>query len=200
MFDPEQLLGQLMTGGLNQRASVNKNSIGIGLLGVAIAAYEHYSKSNEQPSQPLTHIPPPPPPEHKVAVVPPPPPGPAAKAAKTNEELDLNPAVALIRAMVAAANADGTIDSQERRFIAEQVSQLGAEAEAFIETEITRPRTLEDILTDAKRNNNAEEVYTVSLLAIRVDTEVERNYLARLAQGLGLSAEQIKTIEKQIGV
>ena len=69
MFNPEQLLGQLLKSGLSGgfgkgrkrkrggsmlggMSTGAKAQIGMGLLGVAIAAYEHYSQKSSAPSSP----------------------------------------------------------------------------------------------------------------------------------------------------
>jgi uncharacterized membrane protein YebE (DUF533 family) len=46
----------------------------------------------------------------------------------------------------------------------------------------------------------AREVYTVSLLAIEIDTEEERSYLENLASRLGLDKAAIDKIHNELGI
>jgi uncharacterized membrane protein YebE (DUF533 family) len=46
----------------------------------------------------------------------------------------------------------------------------------------------------------AKQVYTVSLLAIEVDTDAERTYMNTLAQGLGLDETDITDIHRKLGI
>ena len=85
MFNPEKLLGGLLKGamGSSRRRTGTKALIGVGLLGTAIGAYEHFSnKSSQAAAQPAQAAPPPPPlPTSPGAATPPPvPPSPGAAA------------------------------------------------------------------------------------------------------------------------
>jgi uncharacterized membrane protein YebE (DUF533 family) len=97
-------------------------------------------------------------------------------------------AVLLIRSMIAAANADGFIDQNERGQIADKLKSLdlSPEESSFIIRELLSPATLQDILAQVNDQKTAEQVYTVSLMAIKVDTEEEEEYMDELAKGLGL--------------
>jgi uncharacterized membrane protein YebE (DUF533 family) len=90
--------------------------------------------------------------------------------------------------MIAAANADGFIDQNERGQIADKLKSLdlSPEESSFIIRELLSPATLQDILAQVNDQKTAEQVYTVSLMAIKVDTEEEEEYMDELAKGLGL--------------
>jgi uncharacterized membrane protein YebE (DUF533 family) len=104
--------------------------------------------------------------------------------------------------MIAAANADGMIDAEERRRILERLEVLGLDDEekAFIVQELLGPADLEGIVEVVKSPAMAEQVYAVSLAAISVDTEAERSYMDRLAQRLGMSEAAAAKIREAVGL
>lgn len=209
MFDPERLLGQMLGGALGdafggqrgrrKRSSVftsgslgGKARLGLGLLGVAMAAFEHYGQQNRASTVPTGmtpaagSVPPPPPP---AAPAMPPPPPPAAVKTRTLPVLDEHQqqVVLLIRTMIAAANADGHIDAAERDTILARARDGGLNEEtlAWLEAEIAKPQTLGQVIANG-RADLAAETYAAAALAITVDTEAERNWLDALARGLQL--------------
>ncbi len=72
----------------------------------------------------------------------------------------------LIRAMIAAARADGHIDEAERAHIMERVGESGLdeEAEAFLRQELASPVDLDGIIAAARTEEEKVELYTASRL------------------------------------
>ena len=97
-------------------------------------------------------------------------------------------ALTLIRAMIAAAKADGHIDAAERANIMDKVHavDLGSEAEAFIANELANPLDIDDLVAAARTEEQKVELYTATRLTIDPDTRAERGYLDLLAGRLGL--------------
>lgn len=97
-------------------------------------------------------------------------------------------AVRVIRAMIAAAAADGRIDEREREKILSAFRQSGAdkEAEAFLGREIASPASAAALAEGVRSETEALEVYTAARIAIEVDTNAEQNFLADLATRLGI--------------
>jgi uncharacterized membrane protein YebE (DUF533 family) len=124
------------------------------------------------------------------------PPVPPAKS----EPLGNQAAVLLIQAMIAAANADGEIDQEERNNIMERLRavELSPEENAFISRELLSPASLETIVSRVSTPEMARQVYTVSLMAIEVDTEEERLYLETLARRLGLDKASVDAIHRSL--
>jgi uncharacterized membrane protein YebE (DUF533 family) len=221
MFNPEQLLGQLMgdamsgqlgggkrkhkrSGGLGGLlgggssgsllgglSGGTKAKLGLGLLGIAVAAYQHY----QQPAAPQpvmgSAMPPPPP----AAMPPPPPPASAPSPARVEH------AMHLLRAMITAAHADGLIDAGEREAVLGRAREAGLDAESLqaLDAEIRAPLTLEQLAVRTPANLRAE-VYAAALIAITADTEHERAFLERLAGRLELDAAARAVIHAQLGV
>jgi len=94
----------------------------------------------------------------------------------------------LLRAMVAAAKADGHVTGAERRRILGQLPALGlgAEAEAMIAAEIEAPLDPGAIAALATSPEEAAEIYAASLLVVDPEAPAERGYLGLLAARLGL--------------
>jgi uncharacterized membrane protein YebE (DUF533 family) len=225
MFNPEKLLGGLLMGGSRRRSglgSLLSSGAALGLAGVAMEAVEHFmdksktSTSGLPPSGPppiqtsVSSGPPPapgvatphPPPGATVAAPPPPPPS----ASIGSESIDAGKAsqesILLIRAMIAAANADGVIDGEERSRILKKLEtvDLSDQEHSFIVKELLSPAGLEDIVAQVKSSEMAKMVYTVSLLAIEVDTDAERNYMNTLAQQLSLNESDLNDIYRTLKI
>jgi len=101
-------------------------------------------------------------------------------------------ALLLVRAMVAAADADGRIDADERTRILGTIDEAGADADErrILEKELDDPPSIEDIAARAQDPETAEEVYLAARMAISVDSEAERTWLRTLADRLNLSDAQ----------
>ena len=107
----------------------------------------------------------------------------------------------LIRAMIAAANADGVLDDTERMRIFGQIEGVGLteEEKDFLSSEFDQPWPLHEIAAQMSSPVVAAQVFTASLLAVDVDTPAEREYLAALRQALGLDEGQARSIARRLG-
>jgi uncharacterized membrane protein YebE (DUF533 family) len=105
----------------------------------------------------------------------------------------------LLRAMLAAARADGKLDAAESRVLSEHVlrAELGDAERAALYAELEKPVSLDDVAAAATTPQRAIELYTASLLAIEVDSAAERGYLALLAARLGLDADLVASIHRE---
>ncbi|MBL0712608.1 MAG: tellurite resistance TerB family protein [Desulfosarcina sp.] len=220
MFNPEKLLGGLIRsstrgsrGGLGGLVS---GGAALGVLGVAMEAVEHFMKQPQEANVPprAPGVPPPrpgstPPPSPAMggpSAAPPPPPRPGQPAPVppppplASQPDDNAQAVLLIRAMIAAANADGVIDQAERNNILErlQTIDLSPQEHAFIVQELLSPVDLETIVDGVASPEIARQVYTVSLMAIALDTEKERRYLDTLATRMELDGATVEQIHRRL--
>lgn len=107
--------------------------------------------------------------------------------------------LALVRAMIAAARADGHVDPAERARIFEQVEKAGldAEAKAFVFDQLDRPVAVGEIAAAAATPEQAAELYLAARLAIRPDTAQERAFLEALAHRLRLPAALVAHLDRQ---
>ena len=229
MFNPEQLLGQLMGDAMSGRLGSGKRKhkrssgglggllggsggggsglggmmgglsggtkakLGLGLLGIAVAAYQHYQKP-AAPQPVMGSAMPPPLPSAAM-----PPPSPPAAAAPSPARVEH--AMHLLRAMITAAHADGLIDADEREAILGRARDAGLDADNLqaLDAEIRAPLTLEQLAVRTPAALRAE-VYAAALIAITADTEHERAFLDRLAAQLELDAAARADIHAQLGV
>lgn len=115
---------------------------------------------------------------------------------KTSSEF----ALVLVRAMIAAAKADGHIDATERAHIMDKIaaSGVGGEAETFIERELAAPTDIDALVAAATTEEQRVELYTASRLAIEPDSRAERGYLDLLAGRLGLADALVDHIEATV--
>lgn len=125
----------------------------------------------------------------------------AAAPPGTPEEVQ-HSATLMLRAMIQAAKADGHLDAQEIERITGKLSEAGEDGEArdFVLREMRGPVDIEGLAAAARDPKQAAEVYAASLMAIEVDTQAERDYLARLATALGLSRPTVDHIHQSLGV
>jgi uncharacterized membrane protein YebE (DUF533 family) len=106
----------------------------------------------------------------------------------------------LLRAMIAAANADGHIDANERAQIASDINRLnlGSDAVAALEAELKTPLTAEQLAFGINDPAVAAEVYTLSLGIIGEVSSAEATYLQRLATALKLDPGLVAAIKSQL--
>ena len=198
-------LGGLAAGGLlgvligNKKARKTIGKMAGGVVGyggaaalgaLAYRAYQNYQSSQQSP-QPLEHATPPPLPASvdEAAFLP------SHTSANDGRPFEL----ALIMAMISAANADGHIDADEQRTIFDHVGQMSLDAEdkGFVFDALSNPPSLQDIAGLAKGPEQASEIYLVSRLAIDPDHPMEKAYLEALASRLSLPGELVRQLEHQ---
>jgi uncharacterized membrane protein YebE (DUF533 family) len=106
----------------------------------------------------------------------------------------------LVRAMIAAARADGTLDAQESQAIFQRIQALGlnADDQALLVAEMGRPVDMDALVSRADSIEVAAEIYLASLLAIDPDTAAEKAYLTMLAARLNLPADLVNELHRQV--
>lgn len=121
---------------------------------------------------------------------------PAADDQVANDQLGLM----LIRAMIAAARADGRLDAQESQVIFQRIASLGLDSASqnVLVQEMGHPVDVDAIVNSATSPEVASELYIASLLAIDVDTAAEQSYLAMLAARLQLPPQLVTELESQV--
>ncbi|HPF74328.1 MAG: tellurite resistance TerB family protein [Rhodanobacteraceae bacterium] len=203
MFDPERLLGQVIGGGLGiggrrGRRTASRAALGVGLLGIAMAAYEHYSQQSKATASATGAAPPPVPGAMPAgaSAAPPPPPPPAPPADGAQRQAD---ALLMLRAMIAAANADGHIDDSEREAVLGRAHQAGLDADdiAALQRELAAPWPVAAI-TATTQPAMRERVYLAARLAIDLDHPAEQAFLDQLAQGVNLDPARRNELEQQV--
>jgi uncharacterized membrane protein YebE (DUF533 family) len=105
----------------------------------------------------------------------------------------------LIRAMVGAARADGTIDSTEQQKLFGEVEKLGLDSEAkgYVFDLLNKPVELDSIASAVATPEQGAEVYLASRLTIDPDQPAEAAYLDTLASRLQLPTELRGHLDRQ---
>lgn len=122
----------------------------------------------------------------------------AVSAASPGSAVMEEQAKLMIRAMIQAAKADGEIDRDERAKIMDHLSDASDEEIAFVAAELDAPIDVAGLAAAAGESAKAQ-VYSAALMAISVDTDAERQYLANLAAAMGLEASKVLEIHKAMG-
>jgi uncharacterized membrane protein YebE (DUF533 family) len=197
---------------------------GMAAIGLAIGAFEHFTSQKNQaqhgtipqaPGLPPQVLPPmgrspgatPPPFMPGPGSLPPsapptaPPVIPQADKMSTGPNISELDAILLIRAMIASAYADGMLDKQEMKNIMDCMESAGLDSEErqFILRELSNPASIDTIIGEVNTPALAQQVYAVSLMAIEVDTDKEKEYLNTLARRLFLSDAVVAGIHESLG-
>ena len=109
----------------------------------------------------------------------------------------------VLRAMINATKADGRVDQDEVNRMMGKFSEIGVDAEGrrYLMNQLQQPMETEKLIAAAKDQPDlAAQIYAASLLAIEVDTQAEKNYLDRLAAGLGLAPQITGRIQQMVGL
>ncbi len=106
----------------------------------------------------------------------------------------------LVRAMIAAANADGRLDGDEMQNILGRIDtlELSTEDKGQLMDELRQPVDMDQLVAAATSPEVATEIYVAARLAIEVDTAGERFWLKELASRLQLPQDVVQSIDQQV--
>ena len=123
------------------------------------------------------------------------------------QTLDRLPAVqaeqhsqAILKALVAAAKADGHIDSRERELIEGEFSKLNndPQLQQWLQAELNKPLDPAEVARAASTPEMAAEMYLASVLLVDEEHFMERAYLDELARQLKLDPTLKGELEAQV--
>ncbi len=105
----------------------------------------------------------------------------------------------IMRAVIFAARADGTIDAAERQRMSLLLQNLfeGQNVNREFEQMQKEPLDPRSIARDVRSEEQAEDVYRLSCCVIDIDQFMERTYLDALAASLGLSNARKSELEAE---
>lgn len=108
-------------------------------------------------------------------------------------------AVTLVRAMIAAAKADGHVDQRERDLITDRIAtlELPDTERRLLQGEIERDLDATSIAALADSRSAAIEVYLATLLVVGGENPLERRYLDELATALALPWGLVRQLEAE---
>ncbi|MBL8251956.1 MAG: tellurite resistance TerB family protein [Candidatus Competibacter sp.] len=105
----------------------------------------------------------------------------------------------LLKAMIAAAKADGHIDVQEQAAIDGYLQKLDLDSPTLnlLKEEIGKPLSAKDVAAGSDSPAAAAEIYLTSLLAVDLDNDRERAYMDELARELQLPPELVTELQNK---
>ncbi|PZQ13548.1 MAG: DUF533 domain-containing protein [Ancylobacter novellus] len=189
-------LASVLLGGGKKKLPVGDGAMKLGGLailgGLAYKAWRNYQEKGQAAPAPSQRIEPP---ASPVQVAPPPQETAFAPSTPAEEQ---KLGLLLVRAMIAAARSDGRIDGDEIGKIREALKAAGADGDeqAFLLDSLGRPDDLDAIAAEARGPELASEVWLAARLTIDPDTPAERQFLATLAEKLGLGAPLVAHLEQ----
>jgi len=107
---------------------------------------------------------------------------------------------AILKALVAAAKADGHVDARERELIEGEFRKLNQDVELqrWLETELNKPLDPVEVARAAQTPEMGAEMYLASVLLVDEEHFMERAYLDELARQLKLEPALKAELEAQV--
>lgn len=127
------------------------------------------------------------------------PPLPVMGAAQSSASVS-EPALTIVRLVISAAYADGSVSEQERAAILEHARKAGVDS--IVEQELAQPRPLAEIVAGVTDDAQRATLYVLAFGIVRGDKQpsgAERIYLAKLAHLLGLDPKTVQQLEQNAG-
>lgn len=171
----------LLLGNRKARKLGGKVAVVGGLAAVGMLAYKAYGDWKKQQPGAATASPP-----RTVHTLPTP-------EAETHSQ-------AILKALIAAAKADGHVDDREREVIEGEFTRLGADADVrqWLQAELAKPLDPAEVARAATTPEIAAEMYVASLIAADDQNFMERTYLDELARQLNLDDALKTRLEQQV--
>ncbi|KRB05373.1 MULTISPECIES: tellurite resistance TerB family protein [Pseudomonas] len=107
---------------------------------------------------------------------------------------------AILKALVAAAKADGHVDERERALIEGEFTRLDSDRELqhWLHAELNKPLDPSDVARAALSPEIAAEMYIASVMMVDEENFMEKAYLDELARQLKLEPGLKAELEKQV--
>ncbi|MGE8146743.1 tellurite resistance TerB family protein [Pseudomonas frederiksbergensis] len=107
---------------------------------------------------------------------------------------------AILKALVAAAKADGHVDERERALIEGEFTKLDNDQELqhWLHAELNKPLDPTDVARAASTPEMAAEMYIASVMLVDEENFMEKSYLDELARQLKLEPGLKAELEKQV--
>lgn len=109
-------------------------------------------------------------------------------------------ALTLVRAMIAAAKADGHIDDKEHQLIENKIAHSGLDEKtiAFLTEELNKPVNIDNLISNVSTDEQKTELYVASRMTLDPKIPENRQYLEALRQKLDLPDSLEQHIEQAI--
>ncbi|MEI2831434.1 tellurite resistance TerB family protein [Pseudomonas mosselii] len=109
---------------------------------------------------------------------------------------------AILRALIAAAKADGRIDPQEEQLIYAEIKRHTSDPQLqrWLDEEVSKPLDAAEVAQSAQDPGMAAEMYLASVMLVDDQQDAERAYLDELASALGIDPTLQVHLEQQAKV
>jgi uncharacterized membrane protein YebE (DUF533 family) len=106
---------------------------------------------------------------------------------------------AILRALIAAAKADGRIDDAEKQMISTEIGRHtdDPQLQQWLDDEVAKPLDANEVAQSATDPGMASEMYLASVMLVDDQQDAERNYLDELAAALQIEPELQLHLEQQ---
>ncbi|MFL8991431.1 tellurite resistance TerB family protein [Pseudomonas sp. QLc11A] len=106
---------------------------------------------------------------------------------------------AILRALIAAAKADGRIDESEKHMISTEIGRHtdDPQLQQWLDEEVAKPLDPSEVAQSATDPGMASEMYLASVMLVDDQQDAERNYLDELAAALQIEPELQLRLEQQ---
>lgn len=127
-------------------------------------------------------------------------PAPQAELPNSNQLDENQHSVLILKAMIAAAKADGHVDAEETAKIEQAIASMGADSSVsqLVSAELAKPLDPAEVARSVSGPEQAAEVYLASLLVADEQNFMEKAYLKELANQLGLAGDLVAQLEAQV--
>lgn len=107
--------------------------------------------------------------------------------------------MAIVKAMIGAAKADGQIDEAERAIIIDKINESDLEQSAteILLSDLLEPLDVDAIAAASDSPESAVEIYLASLILTDKSNSVEQSYLEKLFKALKLDPQLVSDLEAQ---
>lgn len=125
---------------------------------------------------------------------------PQAAAAPSPAQINPELSLAIIRAMIAAAKADGHMDAAESQKIMGQLETVGANSQEkmLIMQEMANPQDVHVIAKAASTPQDGAQIYLAALLVCDSQCTREQDYLSTLANALKLEPAFTASLQQEL--
>jgi uncharacterized membrane protein YebE (DUF533 family) len=106
---------------------------------------------------------------------------------------------AILRALIAAAKADGQIDDAEKQMISAEIGRHtdDPQLQQWLDAEVAKPLNASEVAQSATDPGMAAEMYLASVMLVDDQQDAERNYLDELAAALNIDPDLQVHLEQQ---
>ncbi|MNV23740.1 Inner membrane protein YebE [compost metagenome] len=106
---------------------------------------------------------------------------------------------AILRALIAAAKADGRIDEAEKHMISTEIGKHtdDPQLQRWLDEEVAKPLDPADVAQSATDSGMAAEMYLASVMLVDDQQDAERSYLDELAAALDINPDLQVHLEQQ---